>query len=74
MKQDILVPFDGSANAREALRVAIDMAKAFKEKMFFSMFSRVSRHRIPNDFFSQAQIDDYRSKWLARHCSRVRTF
>lgn len=33
MKQDILVPFDGSDNAKEALRVAIDLAKALKEKM-----------------------------------------
>ena len=33
MKQDILVPYDGSANASKALRVAIDMAKMFNEKI-----------------------------------------
>jgi nucleotide-binding universal stress UspA family protein len=33
MKQNILAPFDGSANALEALKVAVDMAKAFNEKV-----------------------------------------
>jgi nucleotide-binding universal stress UspA family protein len=60
MKQDILVPFDGSANATEALRMAIEMAKAFKEKIV--LLNVQPSFETPNikRFFNQGQIDDYR--------------
>ena len=60
MKQGILVPFDGSANATEALRVAIDMAKAFKEKIVLLNVQPSFETPHTKRFFSQAQIDDYR--------------
>ncbi len=60
MKQDILVPFDGSANATEALRVAIDMAKAFKEKIVLLNVQPSFETPHTKEFFSQKQIHDYR--------------
>lgn len=62
MKQDILVPFDGSANAKEALRVAIDMAKAFKEKIVLLNVQPSFKTPHTKQFFSQDQIDDYRAQ------------
>jgi len=56
MKQDILVPFDGSANATKALLVAIDMAKAFNEKIV--LLNVQWSYETPHTF-SQSQIDDY---------------
>ena len=60
MKQDILVPYDGSANATEALRVAIDMAKAFNEKIVLLNVQPSYETPHTKRFFSQNQIDDYR--------------
>ncbi len=60
MKQDILVPFDGSANATEALRVAIDMAKVFKEKIVLLNVQPSYETPHTKEFFSKRQIDDYR--------------
>ena len=62
MKQDILVPFDGSAHATEALRVAIDMAKVFNEKIV--LLNAQPSYRTPHtrEFFSQKQIDDFRAQ------------
>ncbi|OGP86486.1 MAG: hypothetical protein A2V87_04355 [Deltaproteobacteria bacterium RBG_16_58_17] len=62
MKQDILVPFDGSANATEALRVAIDMAKAFNEKIVLLNVQPSYETPHTKRFFSQSQIDDYRNQ------------
>ena len=62
MKQDILVPFDGSANATEALRVAIDMAKAFNEKIVLLNVQQSFETPHTKRFFSQTQIDDYRAQ------------
>jgi nucleotide-binding universal stress UspA family protein len=60
MKQDILVPFDGSACATEALRVAIDMAKVFNEKIVLLNVQWSYETAHTKEFFSQKQIDDYR--------------
>ena len=62
MKQNILVPFDGSANAMEALRVAIDMAKAFNEKIV--LLNVQPSFETPNTkrFFSMKQIKDYQAQ------------
>jgi len=62
MKQDILVPFDGSANATEALRVAIDMAKVFNEKIVLLNVQPSYETPHTKRFFSQNQIDDYRNQ------------
>lgn len=62
MKQDILVPYDGSANATEALRVAIDMAKVFNEKIVLLNVQPSYETPHTKQFFSQNQIDDYRAK------------
>jgi nucleotide-binding universal stress UspA family protein len=60
MKQDILVPFDGSAHAKEALRVAIDMAKAFKEKIVLLNVQPSFETPHTKRFFSLDQINDFR--------------
>ena len=62
MKQDILVPFDGSANATDALRVAIDMAKVFNEKIVLLNVQPSYETPHTKQFFSQNQIDDYRAQ------------
>jgi len=62
MKQDILVPYDGSANATEALRVAIDMAKVFNEKIVLLNVQPSYETPHTKQFFSQCQIDDYRAQ------------
>jgi len=60
MKQDILVPFDGSANATEALRVAIDIAKAFKEKVVLLNVQQSFETPHAKRFFNLEQIREYR--------------
>ena len=60
MKKDILVPFDGSPHATEALQMAIDMAKVFNETIV--LLNVQSSYETPHtkEFFSQNEIDDYR--------------
>jgi nucleotide-binding universal stress UspA family protein len=60
MRQDILVPFDGSADATEALRVAIDMAKAFKETIVLLNVQPSYETPHTKEFFSRTQINDFR--------------
>jgi nucleotide-binding universal stress UspA family protein len=62
MKQDILVPYDGSANATEALRVAIDLAKALKEKIVLLNVQPSYETPHTKRFFSQNKIDDFRNQ------------
>lgn len=62
MKQDILVPYDGSANATEALQVAIGMAKAFNEKIILLNVQPSYETPHTKRFFNQKQIDDFRSQ------------
>lgn len=62
MKQDILVPFDGSDNATEALRVAIDMARAFNEKVILLNVQPSFETPHTKQFFNLDQIRDYRDK------------
>ena len=62
MKQDILVPYDGSANATQALRVAIDLARAFKEKVVLLNVQPSFETPHTKQFFSRAQIEDYRTQ------------
>jgi nucleotide-binding universal stress UspA family protein len=60
MKQGILVPFDDSANAKGALRVAIDMAKAFKDKIVLLNVQPSFETPHAKQFFSLDQIEDFR--------------
>ncbi len=62
MKQNILVPFDGSANATEALRVAIDMAKAFNEKIVLLNIQPSYETPHTKQFFNKKQIQDYQAQ------------
>ncbi|MBP1688517.1 MAG: putative universal stress protein [Deltaproteobacteria bacterium] len=62
MKQNILVPFDGSANATEALRVAIDMAKAFNEKIVLLNVQPSYETPHTKQFFSKKQIQEYQAQ------------
>lgn len=60
MKKDILVPYDGSANATEALKVAIDLAGAFKEKIVLLNVQPSFETPHTKEYFSRGQIEDYR--------------
>jgi nucleotide-binding universal stress UspA family protein len=62
MRRDILVPFDGSADATEALRVAIDMAKAFSETIVLLNVQPSYQTPHTKEFFSLKQIEDYRAQ------------
>jgi nucleotide-binding universal stress UspA family protein len=62
MRRNILVPFDGSKDAAEALRVAIDMAKAFKETIVLLNVQPTYQTPHTKEFFSLKQIDDYRAQ------------
>ena len=62
MKKDILVPFDGSENATEALKLAISMAKLLQEKVI--VLNVQPSFHTPNiqRFFSENNIHDYQEK------------
>lgn len=62
MKQNILVPFDGSANACEALRTAIDMAKAFGEKIVLLNVQPSYETPHTKQFFNKSAIEDFRNQ------------
>jgi len=74
MKKNILVPFDGSANAIEARQVAIDRAKAYSERLFYSMFSPATKPRMPSGFSVKLRFRISRIKWQMRQCNRVWIF
>jgi nucleotide-binding universal stress UspA family protein len=59
MKRDILVPFDGSKNAVEALRVAMNLAKALHEKVI--VLNVQPEFKTPNvkRFFSEQDVREY---------------
>lgn len=62
MKQDILVPFDGSKNAVEALHLAIAMAKSLNEKLI--VLNVQPEFQTPNvkRFFSEKDIREYQQQ------------
>jgi len=62
MKKNILVPFDGSDNAIEALRVAIDMAKAYSEKIVLLNVQPSYETPHAKRFFSKTQIQDFQNQ------------
>ena len=62
MKQNILVPFDGSGHAMEALRAAIDLAKLYGEKIILLNVQPSYKTLHTKMFFSQKEIDDFRNQ------------
>lgn len=62
MKKNILVPFDGSKNATEALHLAINMAKLMQEKVVV-LNIQPSFHSIHTKmFFSETAVHEYQEQ------------
>ncbi|MBP2636491.1 MAG: putative universal stress protein [Firmicutes bacterium] len=62
MKKNILVPFDGSQNATEALRLAITIAKLTQEKVVV-LNIQPSFHSVHTKmFFSETVIHEYQDQ------------
>lgn len=65
MREGILVPFDGSANALEALRVAITMGKAFGEKIILLNVQPKFQTVHTKLLFSDSVIREYQEQLFA---------
>ncbi|SMC89752.1 universal stress protein [Sporomusa malonica] len=62
MKKDILVPFDGSKNAIEALQLAINLAKLLQEKLII-LNIQPSFHTVHTKlFFKENTIREYQEQ------------
>lgn len=62
MKKDILVPFDGSENAIEALKLALSIAKLLQEKIIV-LNVQSSFHTVHTRlFFTENTIRDYQNQ------------
>ena len=62
MREGILVPFDGSANALEALRTAIALAKALGEKIVLLNVQPSFQTIHTKMFFSKEVIQEYQQQ------------
>jgi nucleotide-binding universal stress UspA family protein len=62
MKTGILVPFDGSKNAIEALQLAITMAKALDERLIVLNVQPSFQTAHTKMFFSQYDIHEYQEQ------------
>lgn len=62
MKKNILVPFDGSKNATEALHLAINMAKLMQEKIVILNIQPSFQTMHTKMFFSETTIRDYQEQ------------
>jgi nucleotide-binding universal stress UspA family protein len=62
MKQGILVPFDGSANATQALRLAIEMAEMFGENIILLNVQPSFETFHTKMFFTKHQIHEYQQE------------
>lgn len=62
MRKDILVPFDGSKNALEALQTAIELAKAFNEKIILLNVQLKFETLHTKMFFSSDAIREYQEQ------------
>lgn len=62
MKQGILVPFDGSPNATQALRLAIDMAKALDDSIILLNVQPTFETIHTKMFFNKSQIQEYQQE------------
>lgn len=59
MKKDILVPFDGSKNAIEALHLAVTLAKVLQEKLVILNIQPAFHTVNTKRFFTEQTIRDY---------------
>ncbi|KYZ75947.1 hypothetical protein AXX12_05760 [Anaerosporomusa subterranea] len=62
MKKDILVPFDGSKNALEALHLAISLAKLFQEKLIILNVQPDLQTPNVKRFFSEKDVRQYQEQ------------
>ncbi|QDR82414.1 universal stress protein [Sporomusa termitida] len=62
MKKDILVPFDGSRNATEALQLAITMAKLLQEKLIVLNVQPSFQTVHTKMFFKENTIREYQEQ------------
>jgi nucleotide-binding universal stress UspA family protein len=62
MKRDILIPFDGSKNAGEALHLAITMAKSLQEKVIVLNIQPAFRTPNVQRFFNDEAIREYQEQ------------
>lgn len=65
MRKGILVPFDGSENALEALRTAITMAKALGEKIILLNVQPSFQTAHTKMFFSLQVLQEYQEQMFA---------
>ncbi|AOZ93700.1 universal stress protein [Paenibacillus crassostreae] len=59
MRQNIIVPFDGSEGAQEALRVAIDMADKYKESIILINVQPSFTSPHTTLFFNESDMKEY---------------
>ncbi len=72
MRKGILVPFDGSANALEALHVAITLAEALGEKIIL-LNVQPSFHTVHTRLlFSEQQIREYQEQLFSEDVEKGR--
>lgn len=62
MKKNILVPFDGSTNAMDALRQAIPLAKAAGEKIILLNVQPTFQTAHTKIFFGEKDIHEYQEQ------------
>lgn len=62
MKRDILVPFDGSDNALEALSLAITLAQALQEKIILLNVQHTFHTPHVKKFFNEATVSAYQQQ------------
>ena len=62
MRQGILVPYDGSSNAVQALKLAIEMAKALGESIIVLNVQPTFETVHTKMFFSKSQIQEYQQQ------------
>ncbi|SCM82090.1 UspA domain-containing protein [uncultured Sporomusa sp.] len=65
MKKNILVPFDGSKNSIEALRLAINLGKLLQEKIVVLNVQPTFRTVHSKMFFSNSTIREYQEQLFA---------
>lgn len=59
MRQNLIVPFDGSDSAQEALRVAIEIAERYKEAIILINVQPSFRTPATKMFLNESDIRDY---------------
>ncbi len=62
MKKGLLVPFDGSTNATEALHLAVTLAKALGEKVIVLNVQPSFRTVHTKLFFQESELQEYQQK------------